>query len=253
MELAESLKASLGKRGVIIDDAPCADTDAILCIGGDGAFLHLIHEFNLPENPVLGVNTGHVGFFQDMKPGEILDQILDFLDNGDGSNIRCLSTLESRILTEKGEQTISGLNEMVVKGRPGEIVHLNISVGENFIETFSGDGILVSSSAGSTAYNYALGGSIADPRLDILQLTPIAPMNNRTYRCFTSSLLFPPDQTLEIVPDKEQCPLIRLTTDGFMYEFTDVRKIRISYGSRKLRSVTLAGYDFWQKVKEKFL
>lgn len=253
LDLAQSLREELEARGVAVDEAPGAGTDAILCIGGDGAFLHLIHDFDLPENPVLGINTGHVGFFQDMKPGQILEQVLDFLYNRSESGIRILSTLQSEIWTPDGLQIIRGLNEMVVKGRDGVNVHLNISIGESFIERFSGDGILVSSTAGSTAYNYSLGGSLVDPRLDILQVTPIAPMNNRTYRCFTSSLLLPPDQSLEVIPDNPEDSYIHLMTDGFVYEFSAVDRIRITYGEKKLKSVTLAGYDFWRKVKEKFL
>ena len=64
------------------------------------------------------------------------------------------------------------------------------------IEKFSGDGILVATSAGSTAYNYSLGGSIVDPRLKLLQVTPIAPMNTTAYRSFTSSILLPSDLTI---------------------------------------------------------
>ena len=88
-----------------------------------------------------------------------------------------------------------------IKGSDSYSIHLNISIGGSFIERFSGDGLLIATPAGSTAYNYSLGGSIVDPRLKILQVTPIAPMNTTAYRSFTSSILLPSDLSLGVVPD----------------------------------------------------
>ncbi|MBQ1406884.1 MAG: NAD(+)/NADH kinase, partial [Eubacterium sp.] len=123
----------------------------------------------------------------------------------------------------------------------------------SFIERFSGDGILVSSPAGSTAYNYSLGGSIVDPNLELLQLTPMAPSNNRTYRSFTSSLILPSYQTLEVIPDPGMDPYLTIIIDGFTYNYRDVENIHMGYSEKKLRMVQFSDYGFWKKVKEKFL
>ena len=105
-------------------------------------------------------------------------------------------------------------------------VHLDISIGGMSIERFSGDGILVATSAGSTAYNYSLGGSIVDPRLKLLQVTPIAPMNTTAYRSFTSSILLPSDLSLGVIPEHND-DMIFIVNDGTETEYSNVKKIDV--------------------------
>ncbi len=138
-----------------------------------------------------------------------------------------------------------------VQFRPHDF--LNVFFGDAMIERFSGDGILVSTPAGSTAYNYSIGGSIVDPHLELLQMTPIAPMNTTVYRSFTSSLILPSNQLLTLIPDMRQDPYINIQSDGFIREFNDVKKITIGYSTKKIHLVKFSGYEFWTKVKEKFL
>ena len=133
-------------------------------------------------------------------------------------------------------------------------MHFDISIGGSFIERFSGDGLLVSTPAGSTAYNYSLGGSIVDPRLRLLQATPIAPMNTTAYRSFTSSILLPPDLSMEVKPvDNSSKVKITIAFDGFSKFFDNVSNIEVSLSETNVKLLTLESYDFWSKVKSKFL
>ena len=132
--------------------------------------------------------------------------------------------------------------------------HFNISIGGSFIERFSGDGLLISTPAGSTAYNYSLGGSIVDPRLRLLQATPIAPMNTTAYRSFTSSILLPPDLSLGIVPDSYgEKSAITVAYDGFGKLIEKADNIEISLSDKTVELMRFKDYDFWTKVKSKFL
>ena len=131
-------------------------------------------------------------------------------------------------------------------------MHLDISIGGAFIERFSGDGILIASPAGSTAYNYSLGGSIVDPRLRLLQVTPIAPMNTTVFRSFTSSILLPPDLTLGIVPETSE-KIIYITNDGIETGYSDLKEIEIKISDTSVNLIRFSDYDFWNKVKDKFL
>ena len=117
---------------------------------------------------------------------------------------------------------------------------------------FSGDGICVASPAGSTAYNYSLGGAIVDPRLKVLQVTPIAPMNTTAYRSFTSSILLPSDLYLGVVPE-ENYEEIKVITDSVEHKFEKVKAINIKISDRVVNLVRFESYDFWDKVKTKFL
>jgi NAD+ kinase len=132
-------------------------------------------------------------------------------------------------------------------------IHLNISIGESFIERFSGDGILVSTPAGSTAYNYSLGGSIVDPRLTLLQVTPIAPMNTTAYRSFTSSVILPPDLSIRINPEYSGEQGLLIVPDGMEYLQQGVEEIYLEFSNSVVKLLRFENYDFWSKVKSKFL
>lgn len=251
-EIAQNLREkAAGSDQFEIQEELSGDTDLIVCIGGDGTLLHLIHEFDFPETPIVGINTGHLGFFQNIQPDQIDTFLAEFAQYG--LHTRVLSTIESQIKTEDGLTILNGLNEMVLRGTVGSVIHLDVTIGNSFIEHFSGDAVLVATPAGSTGYNYSLGGSIVDPRLNLMQVTPIAPMNNRTYRSFTSSLILPADNTLKFVPENGSIRHMQIETDGFVYPFENVHAIRILYSRKKLRLIRDTNEDFWGKVKDKYL
>ena len=248
---SEKLFTILENRGFEVTEEYSEDTELIICIGGDGAFLKAIHACDFPTCPIVGINTGHLGFFQDVHP-ENMEDFLDQYESGD-YNIQQLNGVKAVITTDDGgEYTHIGLNEIAIKGPRAYSIHLDISIGGKPIERFSGDGIIVATSAGSTAYNYSVGGSIADPRLDLLQVTPIAPMNTTAYRSFTSSILLPADLSLGVVPESRERK-IYLLNDGIEKSYDNVQSIEVMASDTTVQLIRLKGYDFWSKVKDKFL
>ena len=248
----ETLEKKLESEGCIITQEPSSDTDLIISIGGDGSTLDAIHRFNFPTAPIVGINTGHLGFFQEIHPEE-LDQFIFNFKTGHYQTQE-LITVQAVVTGSDGREHVhTGLNEVIIRGSHTYTSHFNISIGDSFIERFSGDGILIASPAGSTAYNYSLGGSIVDPRLRLLQVTPIAPMNTTAYRSFTSSILLPSDLSLGIVPDYRKDDKTYIITDGNETEYKRVSNIRIGFSDKVIKLIRFEGYDFWNKVKSKFL
>lgn len=249
---AKKLIQKLDNVGFAVSRKYCDDADLLVVVGGDGTFIEAIHKFDFPQMPIIGINTGHLGFFQEIMP----DRLDDFIYNYTSGrySVQSLSTVQIHIKAGGEEFTHTGLNEVVISSSASYSVHLNISIGGSFIERFSGDGILVSTPAGSTAYNYSLGGSIVDPRINLLQVTPIAPMNTTAYRSFTSSILLPSDLTLGAVPDISAKPTgIKIVVDGYTYEYDRVEEMTVSFSDIKVNLMRFASYDFWRKVKSKFL
>ena len=160
--------------------------------------------------------------------------------------------MQAEVETADERFLYKGINEIVVRGSNAYSTHLNISIGDSFIEKFSGDGVLIATSTGSTAYNYSLGGSIVDPRLKLLQATPIAPMHPTAYRSFTSSILLPPDLTLGIVPETSE-KIIYITNDGIETGYSDLKEIEIKISDTSVNLIRFSDYDFWNNVKDKFL
>ncbi|MGF6375596.1 NAD+ kinase [Clostridiales Family XIII bacterium PM5-7] len=247
-----SLRQKLDKSGFTVLPSYSEEADLLVCIGGDGTFLEAIHKFDFPTMPIIGINTGHLGFFQEIMPSMLDDFIFNYSQGK--YEVQHLSTV--KMLVHSGGKCYEhvGLNEVIIKGNSTYSVHLNISIGGSFIERYSGDGLLIATPAGSTAYNYSLGGSIVDPRLKILQVTPIAPMNTTAYRSFTSSILLPSDLSLGIVPDlRDNERIIQIVYDGFSVEYKDIEEIEVAFSDKNVNLMRFTNYDFWTKVKSKFL
>lgn len=244
LKTKQELEILLKAKEISYSDKYDFSCEMIIVIGGDGAFLSAIKEANYPKVPVLGINTGHLGFFAEFKPEE-LNEVVDICVNHNYS-LQSYKTIKATI----GDKTYLALNDIFVKHGKSSIIHLDLCIGDNYIESFSGDGLLVSSSAGSTAYNYSLGGSIVDPRVNLIQITPVAPTNNVAYRCFTSSLLAPEDEKITITA-KDDIPVIVI--DGNEIDINDASKVSISSAEEKINIIRRPSYSFWSKVKSKFI
>ncbi len=251
LKTARILEHKLEKNGFVVADGFDNDAELIVCIGGDGSFLRTLHKYNFPDIPIIGVNTGHLGFFQELSPHDLDEFIFRYRNND--YIIDTISPVEGLICTRNSCIEILGINEIVVKGHKSTTIHLNISLDESFLEKFSGDGVLVSTPIGSTAYNYSLGGSIVDPRLNLLQITPMAPINTIAYRSFTSSIVVPKDSTIKIHPEYMHENSILIVTDGMEYRYNEIVELQIKVSELKLKLLRFKDYSFWYKVKEKFL
>ncbi len=251
LETARILKHKLEKNGFIVADTFDYNAELIICIGGDGSFLRTIHQYNFPDIPIIGVNTGHLGFFQALSPHD-LDEFIFKYKKGD-YKVSTINPVESTICTRTSCIEIMGINEIVIKGHKSTTIHLNLSLDESFLEKFSGDGLLISTPTGSTAYNYSLGGSIVDPRLNVMQITPMAPINTIAYRSFTSSIIVPRYSAIKIHPEYTYENSILFVTDGMEHRYNEIVEIQIKLSELNVKLLRLKEYDFWNKVKEKFL
>lgn len=249
-ETAGKIGDILRNKGCIIQEECTEETQLVISVGGDGTFLQAAKAADFRDVPYLGINTGHLGFFQEFSADQ-LELAAETCVSGN-YELQSYRTIRTLVETDAGiEELTPAINDVLIRQNGSSLIHLRLTIGESHIENFSGDGILIASSAGSTAYNYSLGGSIVDPRLDMLQLTPVAPANNTSYRSFTSSLILPPDEEITIIPDRKKTAMI--VADGREYSFDNISKITVTLSKGGVSIVRLPGYDFWGKVKSKFL
>lgn len=227
------------------------EAELLIVIGGDGTLLNAVHQYDFPSMPIIGVNTGHLGFFQEIHPDDLDEFIFNY--NNKRYALQELAILQALVTMKNHSVVHRGLNEIIIRGSSAYATHYNLSIGSSFIEKFSGDGILIATPAGSTAYNYSLGGSIVDPRNKVLQVTPIAPMNTTAYRAFTSSLLLPSDMKLTLAPEYIKHRDTYVLADGNEFVYQDVKKIEVTYSDTVIKLMRLENYDFWNKVKTKFI
>ncbi len=225
--------------------------DMVISIGGDGSFLKIVHELQYPKCIFTGINTGHLGFFQDSLPSEI-DYLINCIKSSN-YEIQKIIPLKAMVKTSLRNFELHSINEFAIKGYKNKTVHVDLSIDGNHIESFSGDGIIISSSTGSTAYNYSASGSIIDPRLNVIQVTPIAPLNSNAYRSLTSSIILPYKSKVKITPENQYQNTTIFLADAIQFKYEKLHDIEITYSNYKIKLLRLEKYRFWKKVKEKFL
>lgn len=252
VETAAKMKEILLSKGFDVVEDPKENPDLYICIGGDGTFLSFCHKMRFPSKPIIGVNTGHLGFFQEVMPDD-MERIIDEYVTGN-YKIQTINPVEARIETKKEIFTRIGINEILIRGPLSHVSHFSVEIENTKIEDFSGDGLLISTPVGSTAYNYSLGGALVSPDLNILQLTPVAPMNTNAYRCFHSSILVPGHETLKItgIGRLAEGSLI-LSFDGKTHTFDNVKTIKIKQSKKTIKLIRFSDYDYWDKLTKKLI
>lgn len=251
IETRNILANKLGKAGFTICDKVYPETELVISIGGDGSFLQTVHDLEFPEVPMLGINTGHLGFFPDFSPADIDHFIVSYLV-GDYI-VQEIPVLQSTVCTKSNCNDVFAVNEVVVKGYKSRTIHLSLGINEHHVQNFSGDGLIVSTSTGSTAYNYAASGSIIDPSINVMQITPLAPINTNAYRSFTSSIICSKDSIVKISPEYRFEDSILIIVDGVEYKFNQIESISTFVSDLKVKLLRMSNYEFWSRVTEKFL
>lgn len=225
--------------------------ELLVAIGGDGAFLKAMHDFDFPKIPIVGVNTGHLGFFQDIQPDE-LDVFIHAYQN-ENYSIQEIYPLSAVIFYKDKVRSVKAINDIVLRSSLGKTVHLDLRINGTFIECFRGDGLIISSTTGSTAYNYSAGGAIVDPSIKTLQLTPLAPLNTNAYRSFTSSIISSWDSDIKVGTEESDRNHISLLLDGVQKHYNDFKQLQVTTCKESIHLVRMKNYEFWNKVTDKFL
>ena len=251
LETRDILHKKLVDAGFKVEYEYNSNAELIISIGGDGSFLQTVRDYNLPSIPIVGINTGHLGFFPDVCPSNIDNFIENYLE---GNYItQELPLLEAKVYSNNESCSIYGVNEAVIRGGKSRAIHLKLDINNKHVQNFSGDGLLISTSAGSTAYNYAVGGSIVDTSLKVLQVSPISPINTNAYRCFTSSIICSHDSLINVLPEPQFRNSTLVVVDGLEYNFKGINNIKLSISDKKVKLLRTSNYEFWSRVCEKFL
>ncbi|TMB53841.1 MAG: NAD(+)/NADH kinase, partial [Chloroflexi bacterium] len=151
-----------------------ADSDLICVLGGDGTFLRAARAIGDSRVPTLGVNLGRVGFLAKVEPTD-LERALDQVATGDYAveeRLRISATLQR---ADGSHETHACLNDVVLaRGQRVRMIQVAVDVGGDHLATYVADAVLVATPTGSTAYSFSAGGSILDPRLRNMIITPVA-------------------------------------------------------------------------------
>ncbi|MFC5447668.1 NAD kinase [Paenibacillus aestuarii] len=251
-QLTERFHALAAEHGVTRDEE---HPDIVLSIGGDGTMLQAFHKYvqQLDHIAFVGIHTGHLGFFADWKPAEMDELASLMLSAQSPEELRVVQypVVEIEIRTETGVETHLALNEFTLRGIEVSLV-AQLDINDEMFEMFRGDGICISSPAGSTAYNKSLGGAMVHPSLEAIQIAEIASINNRVYRTLGSPIILPKHHHCDIYPRAHQNMLLSL--DHLYMQRNDVVSIRCRVAANvKVKFARFRPFTFWNRVREAFV
>lgn len=170
------LRKALELRGIEVVEqwTPEQSIDMMISVGGDGTLLSAVHHIGPCGIPVVGINFGHLGFLTTAGRDDI-DSLADSLQNG-RYTIEQRTMLEVQIDSQNADKEILyALNEVYLhRVDSGSLLHTSVSVDGQKVATYAGDGLIVATPTGSTAYSLSCGGPILAPGCGAIVVTPIA-------------------------------------------------------------------------------
>ncbi|MCD8167372.1 MAG: NAD kinase [Bacteroides sp.] len=170
--LQESITCDLTDTETFEEDNFMADM--VISIGGDGTFLRAAGAVGNKNIPILGINTGRLGFLADIAPEDITTTIDDIYQGRYKVELRTVLKLESESNSLK--YSPYGLNEIaVLKRDSSSMITIHTSINGAYLTTYEADGLIISTPTGSTAYSLSVGGPVIVPHSNTIAITPVAP------------------------------------------------------------------------------
>ncbi|MCK9536053.1 MAG: NAD kinase [Bacilli bacterium] len=224
--------------------------DIVLSFGGDGTMLGAIHKYKnqLEKIKFVGINTGKLGFYTDFVIDE-LNEIFCLLKEED-YDIFKLNLMEYCLIGTDNFLKGYAVNDLALIN-PINTQIMDIYINGKHFETIRGTGVLISPPGGSTAYNKSLGGSIIDPFIKAIQLTEVAPINNRVYRSLASPMVLSEKTEIELRPHSAQN--LYLTVDGEYLHFDNLKAIKADLSDKTVSFIVKRDTDFFDRVKRAFI
>ena len=248
IKLAKLVKDSFIKNGFILSDD---SFDLGIAVGGDGSFIRMVRNSLFDESvKYIGINAGTLGFLQEANEHEI-NKLIRVIQNND-YKLDEIYIQETDIVHEDKEDKLYSLNEMIIRDEFLKTVKFDVLIDNDLLETFVGDGLLIASTIGSTGHNLSYGGSIVYSDLPTLQITPLAPINSKSYTNLFTSIIIPKNMKIMILPIQFTRNLM-LTIDGEHTVYQNVDMINTYVRDKKIKCLRFKDSNFSRKVNEKLL
>lgn len=220
---SEETKKIAEKLDSFITKYPPEEADVIIVIGGDGTMLHSLHRYMDLDIPFYGINAGSIGFLMNSFHEE------NFLKNLENSQATNLYPLEMQAVNIDGKlSTALAINEVSIFRQSNQATKFKIKVDNIERMVLSADGALVSTPAGSSAYNLSAGGPIVPLKSKVLCVTPICPFRPRRW----NGALLPVDVHIEFeILEPEKRP-VNAVAD--FYEFKNIKSVKVVSTDKKV-------------------
>jgi len=220
--------------------------DILFSIGGDGTLLSAVSYIRNSNIPILGINTGRLGFISSVAPDQIEQAVNDVLNKNYKTNRRTLLTLNTSNNLFKNKNF--ALNEVaIVKKDTSSMIKIEAYVDDEFLNTYWADGLIVSTPTGSTGYSLSCGGPIIAPGTNNIIITPIA-QHNLNVR----PIVINHNSTIKLkVEDRDQLALVSL--DSCSRAFDSSVELTIKKANFKINLIEPQNNSFISTVRQKLM
>lgn len=218
----------------------CSKVDFLISLGGDGTLLSVVRKSFKCNIPILGVHLGTLGFLTDITYEELPKFLIDFINN----NYR----IDNRMLVEceVNDKNFVAFNDIVVSRKTvSSMLRLKAKINGVAFNNYYGDGVIISTPTGSTAYNLSVGGPIVYPLTEAFIITPVAP-HSLTQR----PLVMPADIEIEFKIQDEQGAVLLIDGQD-TYEVDNGTVIKVTIAKQKAKLIHRTKRNFFEVLNDK--
>ncbi len=227
------------------DESIDPDIDFVFAVGGDGTILRSITYVKDSDIPILGVNTGRLGFLTSVQKESISDAISNIIKNKFSIINRTVLKVKPGYSNNTFSDYPFALNEITIQRKDTtSLLNISCQINNKYLTNYWSDGLIISSPTGSTGYSLSNGGSIVSPESNVILLNPIAPHNINM-----RSLVIPDNSNIKI--DIEGDNEINLSVDSRMYSISSSNQIEISKADFTVKTIKFDNDNFYKRLREK--
>lgn len=223
-----------------------AKSDIVISIGGDGTILKCAKLVAGTNRPILGINSGRLGFMASVEPDELAS--LSRLKTGDYA-VEKRMMLNIAHLSGGVETHYTALNDVIVASHFSRLTDFKVLANQKTVSEIRADGLVFSTPTGSTAYSLSAGGPILEPDMECIEFTPICP-----HSLFSRPILFSDKKVLEVHLDSPDNPDVYFTVDGTQgIQFHPQDRLLISKSEHSINLIDIKKSTFFDSVNQKLM
>jgi NAD+ kinase len=241
-----NIAANVGARSVPESEL-AANADLIIAVGGDGTMLYAAALARHRDVPLLGVNRGRLGFLTDVSPADMIASMKRIMQGEYTKESRIL--LDARIVSPDGcERAATALNDMVLQRcEGGRMLDFDTRIAGRPLNSHAGDGLIVATPTGSTAYALSCGGPIVEPNLQVMVVVPVCP-----HTLSDRPIVIDANLSVEIVLHERGDSKAEVAVDGLSLGRLGVTdRLIVTRSKQVITLIHPPGYDFYEILRSK--
>lgn len=215
-------------------------SDMIISLGGDGTVLRIASAASKTSTPIMAINLGNLGFLTEVCFEDAEEAIKNIAEANYEKEKRMMLTCRA------GDKCILALNDVCVQRiSRSKLLKFSVNTEREYVDSFSADGVLISSPTGSTAYSLSCGGPVISPKVSALLMTPVCAHTLRA-----RPILFAEEEKISVF-SKEKCGFAIICDGVHIADFDSVTEVEISKAEEKLEFITFGNKSFFTRLNSK--